>query len=91
MTLLHRRQSLLTAADETRPIGAVHATLLRMLGPADSWDNPLVGTRYDPRVSVQRRHEQLEHRRAVWDGRRARWEQWRLGRHGRAGGPTEPG
>jgi hypothetical protein len=44
-----------------RHINPVQARLLQLLGPADSWDSPLAGTKYDP---ATRQHEQLERRQA---------------------------
>src|SRR6476661_1107306 len=53
-------------------INPVRARLLKVFGPADGWDNPLVGTQYDPavrqKIEIERRHEREacreEHRRA---------------------------
>jgi hypothetical protein len=50
-----------------REISAIRAWLLRIWGPANSWDNPLTGTRYDP---VVRRHRE-EQQRAERTARRA--------------------
>ena len=58
-----------------KPIGRVQGTLLRIWGPADSWDNPLVGTRYDPSLRTKRQHEDLEYRRQRWEQRKQRWDQ----------------
>jgi hypothetical protein len=44
-----------------RHINPVQARLLQLLGPADSWDNPLAGTKYDP---ATRQHEQQDRRHA---------------------------
>jgi len=52
------------------------AMLLKVWGPADSWDNPLVGTRYDPALAQQRQHDQLEYRRARWERRKEHWSHW---------------
>jgi hypothetical protein len=84
---LHHRGRLAADAERYRPINPVYATLLRMWGPADSWDNPLVGTRFDPRLSVQRQQETVQRRRAVWDARRGRWAQWRDEHHVRDRAP----
>jgi hypothetical protein len=70
-----------------RPIGRVRSTLLRIWGPADSWDNPLVGTRYDPVRRTQRQHDNLEHRRHRWEQRKQRWDE-RL--HGYPAGDRPP-
>ena len=56
-----------------RYINPIRAWLLEIYGPADSWDNPLVGTKYDPVVKQRR---DLEHRAE----RRAHHEQHRHGR-----------
>jgi hypothetical protein len=69
------------------PIGRWRGTLLRIWGPADSWDNPLVGTRYDPVVRIQRDHDRLVYRRQRWDQRKQRWDQ-RL--HGPVPGGVPP-
>jgi hypothetical protein len=69
---LHRHSS---DNDGLIPIGRLRGTLLRIWGPADSWDNPLAGTRYDPARQVQRQHDSLEYRRRRWDQRRQRWDQ----------------
>jgi hypothetical protein len=50
-----------------RQISPVRAWLLKIWGPAESWDNPLVGTRYDP--IVKQHHDQI--RRAEHQARRA--------------------
>ncbi len=63
-----------------RPINKVQATLLRVWGPADSWDNPLTGTRYDPALLALRQHESLQRRRARWELRKQHWNQ-RAHRH----------
>jgi len=71
------------------PIGRVRGTLLRIWGPADSWDNPLAGTRYDPTLQAQRQHDSLEYRRWRWDRRRQKWDQ-RLHGSPVAGRPPAP-
>ncbi len=70
-----------------RPIGRVQGILLRIWGPADSWDNPLVGTRYDPALRIKRQHDNLEYRRQRWQQRKQRWDE-RL--HGHPGGDQPP-
>ena len=58
-------------------INPVRAQLLKVFGPAEGWDNPLVGTQYDPavrqKIEIERRHEREarreEHRRARAEGR----------------------
>jgi hypothetical protein len=42
--------------DELVPISRIRAWALMVWGPANSWDNPLCGTRYDP-VLRQRRDQ----------------------------------
>ena len=58
---------------EFRYIHPVKATLLRIWGPADSWDNPLSGTRYDPALQPDRQHDNLEMRQARWERRKQQW------------------
>src|SRR6476659_11291322 len=42
-------------------INPIKAQLLKILGPADGWDNPLVGTQYDPvvrqKIETERQHQ----------------------------------
>jgi hypothetical protein len=47
--------------DDLIPISRLRAWGLLMFGPADCWDHPLTGTRYDP--AVRQRADQA--RRAV--------------------------
>jgi len=63
------------------PISRLKAFALRLWGPADSHDNPLYGTKYDPRLRQQRQHESLEYRRARWERRKQRLGQLLSGRH----------
>lgn len=56
----------------TKTINCVHAFLLRTLGPADSWDNPLMGTKYDPRLAEHRQRVAVARRRARAAERAAR-------------------
>ena len=65
-----------TSDRELRPIGWVRAHALMIWGPAQSWDNPLMGTRYDPVL----RQDQLRARRARREARREGREQRRLDR-----------
>jgi hypothetical protein len=53
-----------------RPINPIRARLLKIWGPADSWDNPLVGTKYDPVVKQHREQEHRAERRAHREQRR---------------------
>jgi hypothetical protein len=55
-----------------KPISRLQGTLLRIWGPADSHDNPLVGTKYDPVRQVQRQHDDLEYRRHRSEERKQR-------------------
>ena len=65
--------------DGLQHINPVRARLLKIFGPAEGWDNPLVGTQYDPairqKIEVERRHERQarreEHRRARAEGHAA--------------------
>jgi hypothetical protein len=56
-----------------RPINPVRAALLRVWGPAESWDNPLTGTKYDPTLRAERQHDSLERRRERWERRKQHW------------------
>ena len=42
-------------------INPIKGQLLKIFGPADGWDNPLVGTQYDPvvrqKIETERQHE----------------------------------
>jgi hypothetical protein len=46
-------------------INPIKAQLLKIFGPADGWDNPLVGTQYDPvfrqKIETERQHERWAH------------------------------
>ena len=46
-----------------KTINPVHAFFLRLLGPSDCWDSPLVGTKYDPYYQTLRHREQVRQRR----------------------------
>jgi hypothetical protein len=46
-----------------RHINPIRARLLMVFGPADSWDNPLCGTKYDPLVRQHREHQRRAERR----------------------------
>ena len=59
---------------EFRPMHPMRAALLRIWGPADSWDNPLTGTKYDPALRAQRQHESLERRRSKNLRRKQQWD-----------------
>jgi len=48
----------------TRSISRAQLFLIHVFGPADSWDNPLVGTQYDPRLGEHRQREAVARRRA---------------------------
>jgi hypothetical protein len=60
------------------PISRIKAMALRMFGPADSPENPLNGTRFDPALAQRHQHEDLEYRRQRWERRK---EQWRSHLH----------
>jgi hypothetical protein len=47
-----------------RDMGRLRAFLLKIFGPADSWDNPLIGTRFDPQVRQHRDQADQAARRA---------------------------
>ena len=51
-----------------REMSRREAALYKIWGPAESWDNPLMGTRFDPAVKQHR----FEVRRAKRAARRAR-------------------
>lgn len=72
-----------TSDAEFRPISPVRAALLRIWGPADSWDNPLTGTRYDPALAAERQHKSLEVRRLRWQRRKSHWQELTHRHHGR--------
>lgn len=67
--------------EEFLPINHVRAVLLRIWGPADSWDNPLVGTKYDPARAAARQHASTERHRATNRQRRQHWEQFLQAHH----------
>ena len=48
----------------TRSISRTQAALIMLFGPANSWDNPLVGTKYDPRLAEHRQRVAVARRRA---------------------------
>ncbi len=48
----------------TRSISRTQVFLIHLLGPADSWDNPLIGTKYDPRLTQHRHRVAVARRRA---------------------------
>jgi len=58
-------------AQEFRPMGRMQAMGLRIWGPADSHDNPLYGTKYDPILRQRRQQESLAYRRERWERRKA--------------------
>jgi hypothetical protein len=58
---------------EFRYINPFQAALLRVWGPAESWDNPLTGTKYDPLLRARRQHASLEMRQARWQRRKEHW------------------
>lgn len=62
----------MTAAQPYRSIHPVHAFFLRLLGPSDSWDSPLVGTKYDPHIRLTHQQEKAARRRERAEQRRAR-------------------
>jgi hypothetical protein len=53
-----------------RTVHPVHAFFISLLGPADSPDHPLTGTKYDPYYQQLRRTESLQRRRARAERRR---------------------
>jgi hypothetical protein len=65
---------------QTRPISWLRARALTIWGPAQSWDNPLMGTRYDPVLKQRRELARREARRARRETRREQREQHRLDR-----------
>lgn len=56
------------------------ALLLKIWGPAESWDNPLTGTRFDPQVRQRRDQVRRAERRARRARRRRAREEHRLAR-----------
>jgi hypothetical protein len=73
-----------------RPINSFRAALLRVWGPADSWDNPLAGTKYDPKLRAQRQHDSLEHRQERWEHRKQHFDELLHGHHEDEGAPPRP-
>jgi hypothetical protein len=67
--------------ESLRPINPFRAMLLKVWGPADSWDNPLTGTKYDPVLKQRRQHEDLEFRRHRWEERKEHWDERLHGHH----------
>jgi hypothetical protein len=70
-------------------INPTKGQLLKILGPADGWDNPLVGTQYDPvarqKIETERQHERWGRQ----DARRHGHPELRHSRLGGAGAPRE--
>jgi hypothetical protein len=58
-----------------KPISRVRGVLLQVWGPADSWDSPLAGTRYDSIRAATRQHDSLVYRRQRWDQQKQHWNQ----------------
>lgn len=88
MTIIHRRQQVTgvpptppdaTPSPELERINAFYAALVRLLGPPDSPDSPLVGTKYDTRLAAKREREEFERRRVRAN---ARWQRWDERLHG---------
>jgi hypothetical protein len=50
--------------DQLVPISRLRAWALMLWGPANSWDNPLCGTRYDPVLREHRDQARRDARRA---------------------------
>ena len=73
MKLHHKPDRTAVPEHELRQMNPVRAALLRVWGPAESWDNPLTGTKYDPALRAVRQHESLERRRARWERRKQHW------------------
>jgi hypothetical protein len=63
-----------------RPMSRPRAALFKIWGPAESWDNPLMGTRYDPAVKQHRDELRRADREARRAQRRRRREQRRRAR-----------
>ena len=70
-------------------INPIKAQLLKILGPADGWDNPLVGTQYDPVVRQKIETERQHERWARQDARRHGHPELRHSRLGGEGAPRE--
>lgn len=66
-------------SSEPRRINPIYAALLRVLGPPESQDNPLLGTKYDPRLAARRAQEKSERHR---DKALVRWQRWEHRLHG---------
>jgi hypothetical protein len=65
------------------PGNPIKGQLLKILGPADGWDNPLVGTQYDP-VVRQKIETKRQHKR--WARHEARRDAHAERRHSRPQG-----
>src|SRR5438477_8927726 len=68
-----------------REMSRGRAALFKIWGPAESWDNPLMGTRYDPAVKQHRD----EVRRAEREARRTQRRRRREQRHARSSASSE--
>ena len=71
-------------------INPIKGQLLKILGPADGWDNPLVGTQYDPvvrqKIETERQHERWARQEARRDAHAERRHRTPKG----AGAPPQP-
>jgi hypothetical protein len=69
---------------ELRPISWLRARALMIWGPGESWDNPLMGTRFDPTFRERRDQSRRAERRVRHEHRGELREQHRLdrARHG---------
>ncbi len=63
-----------------QPISWIRAHALMIWGPAQSWDNPLMGTRFDPVWRQRRDQARRAARQARREAQRERREQRRLER-----------
>jgi hypothetical protein len=76
MTMNKRDQS-----PEQHRMSWIRSRAYLIWGPADSWDNPLAGTKYDPRLRQEQQAARHQKRLARQEEHRARREQNRVERH----------
>ena len=71
-------------------INPIKGQLLKIFGPADGWDNPLVGTQYDPvvrqKIETERQHKRWARHQARHDAHAER----RYSHPEGGGAPPEP-
>jgi hypothetical protein len=58
-----------TESEGLKPINPIRARLLMVWGPAEAWDNPLSGTKYDPRIRQRKADRCQAERRSRHENR----------------------